>query len=141
MLYQKCNYHNGDEALYYKDNNNCAFIDSKGTISVTVNGYNTNFTVSYCPKCGHNFMLDSIKVGTHFYYVDDTMLTPDEIIEGIVDEVYPNNYFEARYLNVDEDAKYEAVKIYQWGVFFFPDKESAIRQLNNFLNGNFVYDN
>lgn len=68
-MYQKCNCHEGDEALYYKDNNNCAFIDSKGEMSVTVEGHTMTFNIKACPKCGHKFIMEKLIEGTEFYGV------------------------------------------------------------------------
>lgn len=45
----------GDEALYYKDSENCAFIDSNGEMMMTANGRDFMFRVKYCPNCGKRF--------------------------------------------------------------------------------------
>lgn len=50
-----CNCCYGDEALYYKDNQNCAFIDSNGEMMVIANGRDIKFRVQYCPNCGMRF--------------------------------------------------------------------------------------
>lgn len=45
----------GDEALFWKDEYNNAFIDSKGEIMVTVKDNIMRFKVDFCPKCGKKF--------------------------------------------------------------------------------------
>lgn len=50
-----CNYCNGDEAVFWQDDDNNAFVDSKGEMLVTVNGYEVNFDVQCCPMCGRRF--------------------------------------------------------------------------------------
>ncbi len=49
---KNCNCCCGDEALYYEDSENSAFIDSNGEIMVTANGSDFIFRVKYCPNCG-----------------------------------------------------------------------------------------
>ena len=51
----KCGCCNGDEAVYYKDNENNMFIDSKGEVLVTVKGNILQFNVKHCPNCGKEF--------------------------------------------------------------------------------------
>lgn len=46
----------GDEALYWKDNENNAFVDSKGEVLVTVKDHVMRFQVKCCPNCGRKFM-------------------------------------------------------------------------------------
>lgn len=55
MSKQGCNYCHGDEALWWKDEKNSAFIDSHGEIMVIVNGSEARFNVSRCPQCGFDF--------------------------------------------------------------------------------------
>lgn len=50
-----CDWCNGDEALFWTDDKNSAFIDSRGEVTVTVNGKSLTFHVGYCPKCGRRF--------------------------------------------------------------------------------------
>lgn len=50
-----CICHNGDEPIYYIDENNNAFIDSNGVMSVMVQGRIMEFQTNYCPKCGKHF--------------------------------------------------------------------------------------
>lgn len=45
----------GDEALYWKDDENNAFVDSKGEVFVTVKDHIIRFQVKCCPNCGHKF--------------------------------------------------------------------------------------
>lgn len=50
-----CNCCEGDTALFYQDNENCAFVDSKGEVMVVVKDHTMRFKVSYCPNCGKRF--------------------------------------------------------------------------------------
>lgn len=50
-----CEYCQGDEALYWVDDENHAFIDSKGKMLVTVKDKTIRFKVKYCPNCGKEF--------------------------------------------------------------------------------------
>jgi len=50
-----CDFCEGDEALYYQDGENCAFVDSHGEVMVVVNGHILQFKVDHCPKCGRRF--------------------------------------------------------------------------------------
>ena len=46
----------GDEALYWKDSENNAFVDSNnGEILVTVKDHIMKFQVKCCPNCGRKF--------------------------------------------------------------------------------------
>lgn len=45
----------GDEPLFWEDDENCAFVDSKGEVLVTVKDHIMRFKVKYCPNCGHEF--------------------------------------------------------------------------------------
>lgn len=45
----------GDEALFWKDDQNCAFVDSTGEIMVMVGDRTMRFNVDRCPKCGRRF--------------------------------------------------------------------------------------
>lgn len=45
----------GDEPLYWKDNENNAFVDSKGEILVTVKDRIMRCKIKYCPNCGRGF--------------------------------------------------------------------------------------
>lgn len=53
---EECSCCMGDEALYWKDGCNNAFIDSTGEMLVTVNGEEITFHVGHCPKCGRAFV-------------------------------------------------------------------------------------
>lgn len=46
----------GDTALFWKDEYNSAFVDSKGEIMVTVKDHIMRFKVPYCPNCGRKFI-------------------------------------------------------------------------------------
>ena len=50
-----CDCCQGDEALYYKDSENNAFVDSKGDVLVTVKGKTMRYKVKCCPNCGKEF--------------------------------------------------------------------------------------
>lgn len=50
-----CDCCNGDEALVWKDNEDCAFVDSRGEIMVVVKGNTMRFNVRRCPNCGRVF--------------------------------------------------------------------------------------
>ncbi len=45
----------GDVALYWRDGQNNAFVDSKGEILVTAKDKTMRFMVKYCPNCGRKF--------------------------------------------------------------------------------------
>lgn len=50
-----CPCHEGDEAVWWQNENYNAFIDSNGEMMVTINGYEKCFPVDCCPKCGKKF--------------------------------------------------------------------------------------
>lgn len=50
-----CDCCHGDEAVFWKDDNNNAFIDSNGEMLVMVNGEEIKFNVTFCPMCGYRF--------------------------------------------------------------------------------------
>ena len=52
---ENCNYCNGDEPIMWIDNENNAFIDSKGEMLVTAHDKTIRFKVKCCPMCGKNF--------------------------------------------------------------------------------------
>ena len=45
----------GDEAVYWQDNENNAFVDSKGEMSIMVKDKLMRFKVKFCPCCGKKF--------------------------------------------------------------------------------------
>ena len=51
----KCNYCYGDEAVFWKDEQNNAFVDSNGEMMVTVEDNLIRFKVDSCPMCGRRF--------------------------------------------------------------------------------------
>lgn len=53
--YTACPCCHGDEALYWQDSENHAFIDVSGVILVTAQGKKIRFFVDCCPKCGRKF--------------------------------------------------------------------------------------
>ncbi len=50
-----CDFCLGDEAVFWQNSGNNAFIDSQGKMLVTVNGHELQFSVEFCPKCGKKF--------------------------------------------------------------------------------------
>lgn len=65
----------GDEALYWRDEENCAFIDSMGEIEVHVQGKSLSFSVDRCPKCGRLFSARAedytqLRSGDDIFYVN-----------------------------------------------------------------------
>lgn len=50
-----CDCCEGDEALYWKDNEYNAFVDHRGNVLVTVKGHTMRFKVNRCPHCGRFF--------------------------------------------------------------------------------------
>ena len=59
-----CNFcnHIANKAIFWKDKDNNAFVNSKGEMIVTVNGNEAVFQVEHCPMCGRLFELDAIKL-------------------------------------------------------------------------------
>ena len=55
MTAAPCPYCDGDEAVVYENNENCAFIDSKGEMLVTAHDHSIRFNVRFCPMCGKKF--------------------------------------------------------------------------------------
>ena len=51
----KCNYCYGDEAVFWKNEQNNAFVDSNGEMMVTAKDCIVRFTIDYCPMCGRRF--------------------------------------------------------------------------------------
>ena len=52
----QCPCHDGDEAIWWQNENYNAFIDGNGEMTVTINGYEKCFMVECCPKCGKRFL-------------------------------------------------------------------------------------
>ena len=52
-----CSCCHGDEALYYENDMNNAFIDSSGEMLVMANGNSIKFHVDKCPRCGFLFCM------------------------------------------------------------------------------------
>lgn len=50
-----CDCCKGDEALWWDDEENNVFVDSKGDMLVTVKGKTVGFKVKCCPNCGKAF--------------------------------------------------------------------------------------
>ena len=68
-----CNFCNGDEAVFWKDSQNNAFIDSAGEMLVTANDRTIRFKVKHCPMCGRRFADErflNLKKGDDIYYAD-----------------------------------------------------------------------
>ncbi len=50
-----CECCSADNAVYRKDNDNNAFVDSNGEMLVTINDHSMRFKIKYCPVCGRKF--------------------------------------------------------------------------------------
>lgn len=50
-----CDCCTGDQSLYWKDNENNAFVDNKGDVLVTAQDHTIRFKVNRCPNCGRTF--------------------------------------------------------------------------------------
>lgn len=50
-----CDCCQGDEALYWSDDESNAFVDSRGDLLVTAKGKTIRFKVKRCPNCGRKF--------------------------------------------------------------------------------------
>jgi uncharacterized Zn-binding protein involved in type VI secretion len=69
-----CNFCNGDEAVFWQDENNNAFVDSNGQMLVTANGHEIAFQVDRCPKCGRLFKgvnYLNLRRGDDIWYADE----------------------------------------------------------------------
>lgn len=70
----KCNYCYGDEAVFWKDEQNNAFVDSNGEMMVTVEDNLIRFKVDSCPMCGRRFDIkeDYLSIGANddIWYAD-----------------------------------------------------------------------
>lgn len=68
-----CNCCIGNEAIFWKDEHNNAFINSNGEMRVTANWQEIKFTVDRCPKCGRLFKGTnylSLRHGDDIWYAD-----------------------------------------------------------------------
>ena len=50
-----CNYCCGDEAVFYKDNENCVFVGMNGEMLAIAKDRSIRFKVNHCPMCGRSF--------------------------------------------------------------------------------------
>lgn len=50
-----CDCCQSDEALYWADDENNVFVDSKGDMMVTIKGMTMRYKVKCCPNCGKKF--------------------------------------------------------------------------------------
>lgn len=50
-----CSCCEGDDPLFWEDNENCAFVDNKGEILAIARDKTLRFKVDFCPKCGRKF--------------------------------------------------------------------------------------
>lgn len=55
---RECDYCQGDEAVFWLDEENNAFVDSRGEMMVTAKDRTICFKVKYCPMCGMKFEED-----------------------------------------------------------------------------------
>ena len=68
-----CNYCCGDEAVFYKDNENCVFVGMNGEMLAIAKDRSIRFKVPYCPMCGRKFVdakYLNLKKGDDIYYAD-----------------------------------------------------------------------
>lgn len=82
-----CNFCNGDEAVFWLDKDNCAFIDSNGEMLVLVNGQETHFRVDRCPKCGRLFKgvnYLNLRHGDDIWYADEEYNSAEH---GVIESV------------------------------------------------------
>ena len=128
-----CNYCNGDEAIFWKDDANCAFIDSHGEMMVVANDKTIRFKVNRCPMCGRSFdsvntdanARESLFVGDHIWYVDCD--ANEEFVEhAIVDHLAylrgTIEWFSAKFDNGDID-EFGPTAL---GTYCFKSEEEAI---------------
>lgn len=67
-----CNFCNGDDAVFWKDDRNNAFVDSVGEMLVTAHDRTIRFKVKHCPMCGRRFADErflNLKNGDDSYYM------------------------------------------------------------------------
>lgn len=83
-----CKYCNGNEAIFWKNNENHAVIDSKGEILVTVQNQTIHFQINRCPMCGRLFKganYANLRQGDDIWYANSA----EQIVEhGIISSIY-----------------------------------------------------
>lgn len=52
---ESCESCGGDAPIYWEDNENNAFVDSKGEMLVTAKDRSLRFKIKFCPNCGRKF--------------------------------------------------------------------------------------
>lgn len=124
-----CNYCCGDEAVFYKDNENCVFVGMNGEMLAIAKDKSIRFKVNYCPMCGRKFAkYFDLKKGDYVFYAD----IENKVIEhGIVNSVSTSDNNEV-YINIifesgDDCSFYEE----SFGVYIFTsenDAKNAIKQ-------------
>lgn len=119
-----CDYHNGDKAIFWLDNENNAFVDSHGEILVTAKDKTIRFKVDYCPMCGHRFGVELFpKHGMQIWYVD---FETGEIEEGeVVSVQYKDGELDSFSVQFKETGDFDDFYGYGWGDCFFGSKEMA----------------
>lgn len=119
-----CDYHDGDKAILWIDNENNAFIDSQGEIFVTVKDKTIRFKVDYCPMCGHKFGSEKLpKFGSQIWYVD---FETGEIEEGeVVSVQYKDGELDSFSVKFKETGDFDEFYGHGWGDCFFESKEMA----------------
>lgn len=126
-----CNYCNGDEAVFWKDDMDNAFIDSHGEMLVTANGSTIRFNVARCPMCGRKFTVNkylNLQKGDDIYYVDREN---NEIEHGIIYSVYFKDC-NVDSFSVDFDCgDFDEFNGKALGVHYFINKEDAEIALRN----------
>ena len=86
-----CNYCNGDAAIFWKDENNHAFVDSKGEMLVVAHSHEVRFQVDRCPMCGRLFKganYLNLRRGDDIWYANEE----EHVVEhGIIHHVLIKN--------------------------------------------------
>jgi hypothetical protein len=126
-----CNYCNGDEAVFWQDNMNNAFIDSHGEMLVTAKDRTIRFKVNRCTMCGRKFTEEkylNLKKGDDIYYVDQEN---NEIEHGIVFSVAFKDW-KVDSFSVDFDCgDFDEFSGGALGKYYFTNKEDAEFSLRN----------
>lgn len=67
-----CHCCNGDEAVFWKDGENHAFVDATGNMLVSIDGKELTIPVKFCPVCGRAFSEEApLRTGDDVYYAYD----------------------------------------------------------------------
>lgn len=120
-----CSSCHGDDAIFYQDSENCAFVDSKGEMMVIAQGKEMRFTVERCPRCGFMFKGVSylnLRKGDDIWYADED----ENIVEhGIVDSVLIKGNKVESFAIMFDDGDFDVFCGTGLGRHYFMDKQSA----------------